>query len=70
MRASLLGAARELLAAPAPPSLEPERLEVPQVQVPSADGPLLAVPPPLRIDGRTLERPVGGYGTAAPRWER
>ena len=76
IRVNLLGAARTLLAEPspdaraAPPAVGREALEVPRVSVMSADGPLEAVPPPLRIEGRTLERPVGGYGAATVGWTR
>ena len=82
IRLSLLGAARTLLAEPSPdaPDAPPavggetlevlEVLEVPRVTVMSADGPLEAVPPPLQIAGRTLERPVGGYGAATVGWTR
>ncbi|MFC7456866.1 CoA transferase [Brachybacterium sp. GCM10030267] len=68
VRVSLLGAARTLLAATPPPPREPAALDVPRVRVPSAEGVLDAVPPPLRIDGATLERPVGRYGAARAEW--
>ncbi|WP_345077175.1 CoA transferase [Brachybacterium paraconglomeratum] len=67
VRVSLLGAARKLLALPSPAG-EPGGLDVLRVRVPSASGPLDAVPPPLLLDGRTLERPVGRYGTSRARW--
>lgn len=76
IRVNLLGAARTLLGEPppdaraAPPADGREALEVPRVSVMSADGPLEAVPPPLQIAGRTLERPVGGYGAATVGWTR
>lgn len=64
---SLLRAAQDLLVLPAP-SGEPVTLDVPLVRVPSAAGPLDAVPPPLLLDGRTVERPVGPYGTSRAEW--
>lgn len=69
IRLSLLGAADALCALPPPPLEEPAELAVPRVRVGSAGGTLEAVPPPLLVDGATIERPVGGYGAAAPRWE-
>lgn len=69
VRISLLGAARALLDAPAPSDESPAVLDVPRVRIPSAHGLLDAVPPPLRIDGATLERPVGRYGAAPGAWE-
>lgn len=69
LRLSLLGAADALFALPSPPAEAPESLEVPRVRVASAGSMLEAVPPPLRVDGVSIERPVGEYGTAALRWE-
>lgn len=66
-RVSLLGAARELLAAPAndrPIQATTARI----VEVASPHGRLTAVPPPVTIGGRTLERPVGGYAAARAGW--
>ncbi|WP_114853793.1 CoA transferase [Brachybacterium sp. YJGR34] len=68
VRASLLGAARTLLALPPPPAAEPEELLIPRVEVPFSGGVLRAVPPPLLLDGLTIERPVGTYGAARPQW--
>ncbi|APX32681.1 acyl-CoA transferase [Brachybacterium sp. P6-10-X1] len=77
IRVNLLGAARTLLAEPSPEARTApaalgretlEVLEVPRVTVLSADGPLETVPPPLQIEGRTLEAPVGGYGSATVDW--
>src|SRR5699024_11210045 len=69
LRLSLLGAADALCGLPPPPLGESAALLVPRVRVGSAGGVLEAVPPPLLVDGATIERPVGGYGAAAPRWE-
>ena len=82
LRLSLLGAARILLAMPPPPPEAPTALEalpapapappafeVPRVRVASAGSVLFSVPPPLRVNGESIERPVGEYGTAALRWE-
>lgn len=69
VRLSLLGAAETLLALPAPPVQEPVELAVPRVQVRAGALRLDAVPPPLLVDGQSIERPVGPYGGAAPRWE-
>lgn len=71
--ASLLGAARTLLDLPAPPGGSPEvpprrETAVPLVETAWARGRLTAAPPPLTLGGRTLERPVGGYGAADLRW--
>lgn len=75
LRLSLLGAARTLLAMPPPPpeapaaSSAPAGMDVPRVGVASAGSLLVAAPPPLRVNGESIERPVGEYGTAALRWE-
>lgn len=69
VRLSLLGAAEALFSLPSPPAEEPAELAVPQVQVCAGDAVLEAVPPPLLVDGATIERPVGRYGAAAPRWK-
>lgn len=68
VRVSLLGAARTLLglAAPAPGPVDPP--PVPLAEVASPHGRLRAVPPPLVLDGATIERPVGGYGAASLAW--
>lgn len=65
--ASLLGAARDLLAREAESG--PQVTTTPTtVRVESPHGELTAVPPPVTIDGRTVERPVGGYGMSTPIW--
>lgn len=73
LRLSLLGAADALFALPAPPGEAPVERAVPRVRVPArvASGAtvLEAVPPPLLVDGASIERPVGAYGKAALRWE-
>jgi len=68
LRLDLLGAADALLALPAPPEDPPAPRDVPTVQVPSGVSVLEAVPPPLLVNGATIQRPVGPYGAAAPRW--
>lgn len=81
LRVSLLGAACALLALPRPvdadegastsPSATPrEPLEIPRRPVTSAGLRLEAVPPPLLLDGRTVEQDVPGYGAAEPVWRR
>lgn len=66
--ASLLGAARTLMSLPAPPELEPGVLPVPLAETAWQHGRLTAVPPPVTVDGRTLERPVGAYGGSPLAW--
>ncbi|WP_409482881.1 CoA transferase [Arsenicicoccus dermatophilus] len=61
VRISLLGAARELLAAPPPAPEATSPLAARTVAVPSPYGPVVTAPPALILDGATLERPVGGY---------
>ncbi|WP_299298613.1 CoA transferase [uncultured Brachybacterium sp.] len=68
-RLSLLGAARALLAMPSPPVEAPETLEVPRARVTAAGKVLDAVPPPLRVEGVSIERPVGEYGAAELCWQ-
>jgi len=79
LRVSLLGAARALLALPRPadadegastsPCAAPEEpLEIPRRPVSSAGLRLEAVPPPLLLDGRTIEQDVPDYGAAEPVW--
>ncbi|MGN7247311.1 CoA transferase [Janibacter anophelis] len=67
VRVSLLGAARDLLAAPVV-----DRPLLPStdcvVQVDSPYGPLTTVPPPITLEGRTLEQPVAGYASAPAAW--
>jgi hypothetical protein len=70
VRASLLGAARTLLDAAPPTAEEIVGLAVPRARV-VARGPeqmLEAVPPPLLLDGRTIEQDVPEYGAAEPVW--
>lgn len=66
--ASLLGAARTLLARPRKWIDQAVELEIPTVRVESPYGMLSAVPPPLMLDGRTLERPVTRYGSSPVEW--
>jgi len=68
VRASLLGAARVLLGRPAPPvaTVAPPRAVT--VEVPSPYGPVVAVPPPVLVDGAILERPIGAYSGASATW--
>ncbi|WP_425308412.1 CoA transferase [Ammonicoccus fulvus] len=68
IRVSLLGAARTLLAYESQPGSEVASLAVPTVTVDSPHGTLTAVPPPLTLDGNTLERPIEGYGRGNPFW--
>ncbi|WP_156761975.1 CoA transferase [Microbacterium karelineae] len=68
VRASLVGAARTLLARDRIAHDEEIPLGVPVVNVSSPHGELLAVPPPLLVDRRTIERDVGEYGGAALEW--
>lgn len=68
IRASLLGAARALLALPREPHDADDPLGVPVAGVWSPHGELLAVPPPLLVDRQTIERDVGGYGAAPLAW--
>lgn len=70
LRLSLLGAAEALFAVPAPPEEAPTALAVPLVRVTSGSAVLEAVPPPVLVDGASIEQPVGEYGMAALRWER
>lgn len=70
IRASLLGAARTLLARDRVAHDADIPLGVPVVNVSSPHGELLAVPPPLLVDRRTIERDVGEYGGAALAWAR
>ncbi len=51
-----------------PPPEAPADLDVPTVLVPGPGGELEAVPPPVRLDGATIERPVTGYAAAAAEW--
>jgi crotonobetainyl-CoA:carnitine CoA-transferase CaiB-like acyl-CoA transferase len=67
VRASLLGAARVLLARPRSIAAE-VTLEAPTVTVDSPYGPLVTVPPPVLLDGRHLVAEVTGYGASRPTW--
>lgn len=62
IRVSLLGAARTLLAYESRPGSQLASLSVPTATVDSPHGTLTAVPPPLTLDGNTIERPVALYG--------
>lgn len=66
--ASLLGAARTLLTRPRERIEGAVKMAIPTVQVDSPYGRLTAVPPPLMLDGRTLERPVTRYGSSPMEW--
>lgn len=74
VRISLLGAARTLLSLPPPPEQQrppgagEEPMPVPTIELASPYGPLVVVPPPLLLDGRTVERPVQRYAGASPAW--
>lgn len=68
VRASLVGAARRLRDYPVPDAA-PTRLPEPvRVRMSSPHGTLEAVPPPLTLDGHTVEQPVGAYGQAQLCW--
>lgn len=66
---SLLGAARTLLEAPEPPAERAAELAVPLVATMSGALRLDAVPPPLRVDGSTLDLPVGVYAASPLAWK-
>jgi crotonobetainyl-CoA:carnitine CoA-transferase CaiB-like acyl-CoA transferase len=68
VRASLLGAARTLLGRGHRDVADELDLAVPTVSVGSPHGRLTAVPPPVVLDGATIERDVSGYATAALTW--
>ncbi|MGZ4475632.1 MAG: CoA transferase [Nocardioides sp.] len=68
VRASLLGAARTLLGRPAPSDGPVGSPRAHTVEVPSPYGPVVAVPPPILLDGETLERSISGYAASAPAW--
>lgn len=68
IRVSLLGAAEALHSLPRPPGGDVAEHPVPTVRVRSGARELIAVPPPLLIDGRTIERDVPEYAAAAPVW--
>lgn len=67
VRASLLGAARALLARPRE---RHEEAKVPArtVRVDSPYGTLVTTAPPLMVDGLTLEKPVLRYGSSGIEW--
>ena len=68
VRISLLGAARTLMDLPAPPPGDVVAPQVPLVDQATPHGRLTAVPPPIRLDGRTIEAPITGYGAAEAVW--
>lgn len=68
VRASLLGAARSLLARPRDRVEHTAELDVPTVNLDSPYGPVTAVPPPLLLDGQTVERDLRQYGASALAW--
>lgn len=69
VRASILGAARALLASAPPPEADDEvSMGTTMVNVSSPHGTLFLPPPPVLLDRRSIERDVGGYGAAAPAW--
>lgn len=68
IRVGLLGAAQALLALPVPPAHDPAPFEIPRRRVMAAGTVLDAVPPPLLLDGHSIERTMGGYGAATPHW--
>lgn len=68
VRISLLGAARQLLTLPKAPAEGASSLDPLTVALPSPHGSLIVPPPPLTVDGATIERPVGGYGQARLAW--
>lgn len=67
-RISLLGAARTLLAYPAPPQDAAGEFAVPRAGLDSPHGHLTALPPPLTLDDRTIEHAIGTYGGAQLAW--
>jgi crotonobetainyl-CoA:carnitine CoA-transferase CaiB-like acyl-CoA transferase len=69
VRASLLGAARDLLSRPRPPVEPGVALEAPTATVGSPYGPLVTVPPPVLLDGRPLTRDVNGYAAGSLGWQ-
>jgi len=68
LRLSLLGAAEELWALPRRTGEKGIELPVPRVRVRAGERKLEAVPPALRLDGRTIAQDVGEYGAALPAW--
>lgn len=68
VHASLLGAARDLLARPRREAGAADPLGVPVVNLTTPHGEILAPPPPLLVGRRTIERRVGGYGAAELAW--
>lgn len=53
---------------PAPPPGDVVAPQVPLVDQATPHGRLTAVPPPIRLDGRTIEAPITGYGAAEAVW--
>lgn len=68
VRISLLGAARELKRLPRVSASAVTRPADAKVCVAAPGGVLSVAPPPLMLGGRTMERDVLGYGTAALVW--
>lgn len=68
VRASLLGAARELMAWPPPPDGPRVPPADRRTEVTGPDCRLRVAPPALALDGRALERPVRRYGGDPLRW--
>ncbi|MDO5698724.1 MAG: CoA transferase [Dermatophilus congolensis] len=70
VRISLLGAARTLLAYPPPPEQAAAPLKISTVEMPSPHGELALVPPPLTLDGATIERGLTEYAGAELSWNQ
>ena len=68
VRISLLGAARTLLGFDPPPAQGVLPLAGVRVELDSPHGHLALVPPPLTLDGTTIERPVTGYAASGAHW--
>jgi len=66
VHASLLGAARRLLAMPRAEQPEDVVLDVPTSTVESPYGELTVTPLPFTVDRQTITRAVAGYGAARP----
>lgn len=67
VRSSLTGAARELLSLPST-QRAPLAMTSATLRLPSPHGDLVVAPPPITMDGQTLERPIGAYGASPARW--
>lgn len=68
VRISLLGAARTLLALPAPPAYAAADLPVPTVEIDSPHGHLVTVPVPMMLDGTVIRGPMEAYAGADLAW--